>query len=136
MQDHIHKQRPVLTTITPFLVVDNAARAAEFYTSGLGATELERYEVSNGKLGIKLAIDKAEFYIGDEEPEFGNVCPQTIGGSPMRMILTVADPDTLFAGAITAGATVLCHVATEADWRIGKLKDPFGHTWEIGCQLG
>lgn len=135
MQNDNSQQPSALATITPFLVVNDAAKAALFYINGLGATELDRYEMSNNQLGIKLAIGNAEFFISDEEPEFNNLSPQTIGGSPVRLVLTVADPDTIFTRAIAAGATQICPVTTEEDWRIGKLTDPYGHTWEIGCQL-
>lgn len=124
-----------LTTITPFLVVKNAATAIEFYINGLGANEIERYEMGNGKMGATLAINGAQFFIGDEEQEFNNLSPHAIGGSPVRIILTVADPHTLFAKAVKAGATEICPVTTEESWQIGKLKDPFGHIWEIGHPL-
>jgi PhnB protein len=129
------KKPAIATTILPFLVVSNGARAVEFYTTGLGAVELVRYDGANGKLMSKLAIEGAGFYIGDEEQEFNNLSPETIGGSPVRIILTVSDPDTVFSRALQAGATQICPVTTEEDWRIGKLKDPFGHIWEIGHPL-
>jgi PhnB protein len=125
----------VPTTILPFLVVQNGAAALEFYTAGLSAVEIVRYDRPDGKLTARLAIEGAEFWLGDEELEFGNCSPDTIGGSPVRIILTVSDPDTLFASALNAGATQICPVTTEESWRIGKLKDPFGHTWEIGRPL-
>lgn len=123
------------TTILPFLVVQNGAKAVEFYISGLSAVEVVRYDRPDGKLTARLAIQGAEFWLGDEEPEFGNSSPDTIGGSPVRMIITVSDPDTLFASALNAGAMQICPVTTEESWRIGKLKDPFGHIWEIGRPL-
>ena len=123
------------TTILPFLVVQNGIGAVEFYTTGLNAAEVVRYDRPDGKLIARLAIEGAEFWLGDEEPEFGNYSPDTIGGSPVRIILIVSDPDTLFASALKAGATQICPVTTEESWRIGKLKDPFGHIWEIGRLL-
>jgi len=129
------KREPMLTTIMPLLVVSNAAVAIEFYMKAFGATEVERYEMGDGKLGAKLSIDGAEFCVGDEEPEFNNLCPERIGGSPVRLVLTVDDPDTVFNRALGAGATQVCPVTTEETWRIGKLTDPYGHIWEIGHQL-
>lgn len=119
----------------PFLVVKNGARAVEFYTSGLGAVELARFDGADGKLIAELAIEGAKFCIGDEEQEFNNLSPQTIGGSPVRIVLTVSDPDTIYARALEAGATQICPVTTEESWKIGKLMDPFGHIWEIGHPL-
>ena len=130
-----NKKPGMQTTIVPFLVVKNGVSAVEFYTSGLDAVELVRYDQPDGKLIAKLAIEGAEFWLGDEELEFGNCSPETIGGSPVRIILTVSDPDTFFARALDSGATQICPVRTEESWRIGKLKDPFGHIWEIGHPL-
>jgi PhnB protein len=123
------------TTITPFLVVRNAADAINFYTNGLGAVELFRFTGPDGKLVAKLGIDAAEFWLSDEEPEFDSCSPDTVGGTPVRIILTVSDPDTLFARALEAGATQLSPVTTAHAWKIGKLKDPFNHVWEIGHPL-
>lgn len=130
-----NKKSSLQTTIVPFLVVSNGARAVEFYTKGLGAVEVARYDQPNGKLVAGLAIEGAEFWLGDEESEFSNYSPETIGGSPVRIILTVSDPDSFFARALDAGARQICPVTTEESWKIGKLMDPFGHIWEIGHPL-
>lgn len=123
------------TTITPFLVVKSGAKAVQFYTTAFGAQETVRYDLPDGRLISKIAIDGAEFWLGDEEVEFNNLSPQTIGGSAVRIVLTVNDPDTIFTRALQAGATQICPVTTEESWRIGKLTDPFGHIWEIGHPL-
>lgn len=123
------------TTILPFLVVPNGADAVEFYKAGLGAVEVIRYEQSNSKLVAKMTVNGAEFWVGDEEPEFDDRCPEAIGGSPVRIILTLDDPDFFFSRALASGATEICPVKTEESWRIGKLRDPFGHIWEIGHPL-
>lgn len=120
--------------ITPFLVVTDAADAAAFYEAVFDAALLEKY-TNNGRTNVRIGIGHADFWIGDEEPEFDNLSPATLGGSPVRMILTTSDPDTIFANALKAGATQICPVTVEEDWKIGKLKDPFGHIWEIGCPL-
>jgi PhnB protein len=123
------------TIVTPFLVVNNGANAVSFYTAAFGGKELVRYTKHDGKLMSKIAIEGAEFWLGDEEQEFDNLSPDTIGGTAVRMILTIADPDSIFNNAKKAGATEICPVRTEEFWRIGKLKDPFGHIWEIGHPL-
>ncbi|WP_138478212.1 VOC family protein [Dyadobacter bucti] len=120
--------------LTPFLVVSDASGAAAFCEAAFGATILEKY-TNDGRTNARIGIGNADFWIGDEEPEFHNLSPSTIGGSPVRMILTTSDPDTIFANALKAGATQICPVTVEEDWKIGKLKDPFGHIWEIGCPL-
>ena len=121
--------------ITPFLVVHNAGKALDFYSAAFGAQVLDKYEMPDGKLTSKIGIEGAELFVGDEEPEFGNFSPTTIGGSPVRIVLTVGDPDAVFTRAVETGATQICPVTSEESWRIGKLKDPFGHIWEIGHPL-
>lgn len=123
------------TTLHSFLVVSDGAAAIQFYSSAYNAQVQERYDQENGRTMAKLAIDGNEFWLGSEEPEFGNFSPPTLKGSPVRMILVVNDPDTVFAKAIKAGATQICPVTTEESWKIGKLADPFGHIWEIGHPL-
>ena len=122
--------------ITPFLVVQNAGKALDFYTAAFGAEVLDKYDMPNGRVTSKIGIEGAELFVGDEEPEFANFSPTTIGGSAVRIVLTVNDPDAVFTRAVEAGATQICPVTTEESWKIGKLKDPFGHIWEIGHPMG
>jgi len=124
-----------MTSIAPWLSVRASARAVEFYKSALGATEVYRMEDPGGGVVSRLSVDGAEFWLSDESPEHGNASPQSLGGGSVRMILTVADPDTLFARALAAGATEVFAVCEEYGWRIGRLVDPFGHHWEIGHPL-
>jgi PhnB protein len=127
------KNLPNSTTLAPWLSVRGSAQAVEFYKSAFGATEVYRLE-ADGVIA-RLSIDGAEFWLGDESPEHGNFSPATIGGSSVRLILVVADPDTVFAQAIRAGATEVYPVSEEHGWRIGRVVDPYGHHWEIGRQL-
>lgn len=121
-------------SVAPFLVVTDASNAAIFYETAFEAVIQEKY-TTNGRTNARIGTGNAFFWIGDEEPEYNNLSPATIGGSPVRMVLTTPDPDTIFAKALRAGATQICPVTVEDDWKIGKLKDPFGHIWEIGCPL-
>lgn len=123
------------TSITPFLVVNQGANAINFYQAAFHGTVLERHEGANGRVIAKIAIGRAEFFVGDEEPEYENLSPTSIGGTAVRVVLIVHDPDAMYQRAIEAGATEICPVTTEESWKIGKLKDPFGHVWEIGHPL-
>lgn len=124
-----------LTTVKPFLTVSNGVKAVQFYISAFAAIEKKRFEMPDEKLSSILQIDKAEFYVGDEEPANGNLSPDEMSGSPVRIILQSKNADDLFERALKFGATQICPMTTEDDWRIGKLKDPFGHIWEIGYTL-
>ncbi len=125
---------PVPTTIAPWLSVRNGARAVDFYKAAFGATEVFRME-EGGSVVARLSVEGAEFWVGDESPEHFNFSPQTIGGSSVRIILTVADPDAVFARAVAAGASQVYPVGEEYGWRLGRVVDPFGHHWEIGRPL-
>ena len=123
-------------SIAPWLSVRNSAKAVEFYKSAFGATEAYRVEDPGGAVVAKLSVAGAEFWLGDESPEHGNFSPASLGGGTVRMILTVADPDAVFAQALKAGATEVFPVGEEYGWKLGRVVDPFGHHWEIGRPLG
>jgi PhnB protein len=121
----------IQTTIAPWLSVRESARAVDFYKAAFGATELFRLE-DGGSVVARLSVDGAEFWVSDESPEHLNFSPQTLRGSSVRIILTVADPDAVFARALAAGASQVYAVVEEHGWRVGRVVDPFGHDWEIG----
>ncbi len=107
----------------------------EFYKSAFGAIEVFRIDSPDGAVVARLAVDGAEFWVADESPEHANFSPATLNGSTTRMILTVADPDAVFATAVAAGAKVVNNVSDAYGWRLGRVVDPFGHHWEIGRPL-
>lgn len=128
------KPAAILTTIAPWLSVRDSARAVDFYKSAFGATEAYRME-GGGSVVARLSVDGAEFWVGEESPAHANFSPQTLNGGSVRLILTVADPDAVFARAVAAGATEVYPVGEEYGWRLGRVVDPFGHHWEIGRPL-
>jgi PhnB protein len=124
-----------ITTVIPFLTVNNGRKAVDFYVSAFGGMEITRYNMPDEKLTSKISIEGAEFWLGDEEPQFGNLSPDQKSPSPVRIILATKNANELFQKALQFGATEICPMTTEDEWRIGKLKDPFGHIWEIGYIL-
>ena len=125
----------VVCSIAPMLSVRNGARAVEFYKSAFGAIEVYRVEDPGGSVVSRLSVDGAEFWLSDESPEHGNFSPESLGGGSARMILTVPDPDAMFAKALAAGAQEVFAVEEAYGWRLGRVVDPFGHHWEIGHPL-
>jgi len=117
------------------LSVRNGARAVEFYKSSFGAIEVYRVEDPGGAVVSRLSVDGAEFWLSDESPEHGNFSPESLGGGSARMILTVPDPDAMFAKALAAGAREVTPIEEAYGWRLGRVVDPFGHHWEIGRPL-
>lgn len=122
-------------SLAPMLSVRNGARAVEFYKSAFGAIEVFKIEAPDGAVVARLSIEGAEFWVADESPEHQNFSPESLGGGTVRMILTVLDPDAVFARAVAAGAREVSAVKEEYGWRLGRVVDPFGHHWEIGHPL-
>jgi PhnB protein len=123
------------TSIAPWLSVPSGAKAIGFYQSAFEATEVYRYEDPGGGLVVRLAVGGAEFWLSQESPEHLKPNPGPVGGGSIRMILTVANPDSVFARALKAGATEVFAVGEGHGWRLGRLVDPFGLHWEIGHPL-
>ncbi len=124
----------ITTTIAPWLCVRGGGRAVEFYKAAFGASEIFRMGEGDSVVA-RLSIQGAEFWLSDESPENHNYSPESLGGITVRIILTVPDPDAVFARALKAGAKEVYPVTEEHDWRIGRVVDPFGHHWEIARPL-
>ncbi|HEY1984984.1 MAG TPA: VOC family protein [Terracidiphilus sp.] len=122
-------------SVAPMLSVRRGLQAVEFYKAAFGATEIFRIE-NDGAVVCHLAVGSSQFWVADESPEHKNFSPETLGGATTRMILTVDDPDAVFAGMIRAGATQVAAVEDQPyGWRVGRVLDPYGHHWEIGKPL-
>jgi PhnB protein len=124
-------------TATPYLILDDAARAIEFYVQAFGATELDRYDAPNGRIGhAEIKVGDSIIMLADEYPGMGYRSPRAIGGTPVSIMLYVDDVDAQFERAIAAGATVRRPVATQfyGD-RVGTLEDPFGHVWTMATHV-
>jgi len=115
------------------LIIKDAARAIEFYKKAFGATELMRMAQPDGRIGhAEIRIGDSPIMLADEFPEMGHRSPQSLGGSPVSILLYVEDVDALFNQAVSAGAKVQKPVQDQfyGD-RIGGVTDPFGHVWYI-----
>jgi PhnB protein len=124
---------PGYHTVTPYLIVRNAAQAIEFYKKAFGAVELMRFPGPNGAvMHAEVKIGDSPVMLADEMPGEGYVGPQSLGGAAVSMMLYVEDVDARFAQAVAAGATVKRPVADQfyGD-RLGTLVDPFGHVWSL-----
>jgi uncharacterized glyoxalase superfamily protein PhnB len=120
-------------TLTPYLVIRDAAKAIEFYKKAFGAKETFRMPGPGGKImHAELQIGDSMLMLAEEMPEYGAKSPQALGGSPVNVFLYVEDADKVFNQAVAAGATVTMPLADQF-WgdRYGKLADPFGHQWSV-----
>ena len=95
-------------TVTPYLAIDGAAKAIEFYTKAFGAVELFRFPGADGKLGhAEIKIGDSRIMMADEFPQMGFRGPKSLGGSPAMILLYVPDVDAQFKQAVAAGAKVV-----------------------------
>ena len=124
--------------IAPELSVRRGREAVEFYKEAFGASELHRAGGTDEHEEVvsQLALGGATFWVHDESPEHGRSSPERLGGTSVRLLLIVEDPDAVVERAVSAGATLAAAVYEEHGWRIGRVEDPFGHQWEIAKPLG
>ncbi len=123
--------------LTPYLIVNGAARAIEFYHQVFGAIEVFRLADPAGKVGhAELLINDSRIMLADEFPEMGARGPGSIGGSPVQMMLYVNDVDATVTKAVDAGSTLVRPIKDQfyGD-RSGSLEDPFGHHWTIATHI-
>jgi PhnB protein len=122
---------------TPYLCVKDAARAIEFYKNAFGAREVMRMPQPDGKIGhAEVRIGEAAIMLADEFPEMNFRSPQSIGGTPVNILVYISDVDKLVDQAVAAGAKLLRPVADQfyGD-RLGVLEDPFGHSWSFATHI-
>lgn len=120
-------------TVTPYLIVKGAASALEFYKRAFGATELLRMPGPGGCVAhAEIRVGDSPIMLADEFPDSGYRGPQSLGGSPVGILLYVEDVDARFRQAVAAGGKVVKPVTDQfyGD-RSGTLEDPFGHVWTI-----
>jgi PhnB protein len=122
-------------TATPHLRIRNAAAAMEFYKNAFGAKEIMRFEVHGQIPYAEIAIGNSNISLGEEALEYGYPGPQTLGGSPVSIQLSVEDVDAFVEHAVAAGAKLTGAVKDQfyGD-RSGSVTDPFGYTWGIATR--
>jgi PhnB protein len=138
MKERILDHAPVIHEVFPYLCVRGGAAAIDFYVRIFGAQELMRLTYPDGRIAhAELKLGPATLMLTDEHPEYGIQSPLAFGGTGMTIHLHVDDVDALTARAVEAGATVLRPPTDEGHGeRQAKVRDPFGHEWLLGHQLG
>ncbi len=124
-------------TATPYLAVDDAARAIEYYKKAFGAQERMRMDAPGGKIGhAELQIGDSMIMLSDTFPQSSVKSPKELSGTTASVFLYVEDVDTVVQTAVEAGATVAMEVADQF-WgdRFGTISDPFGHLWSIATHV-
>jgi PhnB protein len=122
--------------VTPYLICKNAEAAIEFYKKAFGADELFRIG-EPGMVGhAEMKIGTAIIMLADEHPDMGVASPESLGGSPVHLMIYVEDVDAFTEKAVTEGLAVLRPVSDQfyGD-RSGQFKDPFGHVWAFATHI-
>ena len=123
--------------LTPYLIVDGAAGAIEFYSSVLGARERMRMDGPEGKVGhAELELGDSLIMLADEHAEMNALGPRAVGGSPVSLHVYVEDADAVFQRALDAGAKEVRPLEDKfyGD-RLGSFEDPFGHQWHVSSHV-
>lgn len=124
-------------SLTPYLVLNDANRAIDFYKQAFGAKEQVRMAGPAGKIGhAELKIGDSMIMLSDEMPGSGNRSPQSLGGSPVSIFMYIENVDSVFDQAVKAGAKADMP-PQDMFWgdRFGKLTDPFGHSWAVATHI-
>ena len=123
--------------VAPYLCVDGAAAAIDFYSRVLGATERMRMPAPEGKIGhAEIELGYSVIMLSDEHPDMDVRSPKSVGGTPVAISVYVEDVDAVFQEALAAGAKELRAIKDEfyGD-RSGQFEDPFGHRWNVATHV-
>lgn len=124
-------------SVTPYLYIDGAAQAIEFYKKAFGATEVTRMPGAQGKIGhAELLIGDSHIMLADESEQMKAYSPKHYGGVSISLVVYVENVDAVFARAVDAGATIERPLADQfyGD-RTGGVEDPFGHHWYLATHI-
>lgn len=124
-------------TVVPYLCVKDTAFALEFYKKAFGAKEVMRLEMPGNKIGhAEFTIGDSHLMISDEAPHMGALSAESMGGSPIKLNISVKNVDTFVANALAHGAKVVRPIMDQFyGMRSGMVSDPFGYAWFVGTQI-
>lgn len=124
-------------SVTPYLVVDGASDAIEFYNEAFGATEVMRMPMGENRLAhAEIKIGDSHVMLSDEWPDMNLLGPNSRGGATASLMIYLPDVDSAFARALKAGATQERPVENQF-WgdRMGTVIDPYGHRWTLATHV-
>ena len=123
-------------SVTPYLVLDNAAEAIEFYKKAFGAEEKYRLPMGDRIGHAEIKVGDSFVMLADEFPEMDHLGPKSRGGTTVSLLIYLPDVDTAFRRALDAGATQTTPIENQL-WgdRMGTVTDPFGHQWSLATHV-
>jgi PhnB protein len=124
-------------TVSPYLAVDDAEKAVEYYKKAFGAEETVRMNGPDGRIGhAELKIGDSHLMLSDPFPQSSTKPPTELGGTSVSIFMYVEDVDAVVQKAVDQGATVTMEVEDQF-WgdRFGSITDPFGHNWSIATHI-
>jgi len=125
-------------SVTPYLVVDDAAGAIDFYKKAFGATEKFRMPMGDRIGHAEILIGDSHVMLADEFPERDIRGPKARGGATSSLLIYLPDVDTAFQRAIDAGGKVDPGMELKDQFygdRSGTIVDPFGHKWTLATHI-
>ncbi len=137
MKTNVPAQPQAYHSVTPYMTVRDCVAAIDFYRRAFGAEKVMQLDMPDGKIAhAEIRIGDSIVMLSEENEEWGNKSPVTLGGSPMFLMIYVPDVDAAFKKAIAAGATEVRPVEDQfyGD-RSGMLKDPYGHQWTLSTHV-
>jgi len=127
------------SNVIPYLTMKDAAKAVEFYKKVFNAKEVGRISMPDGKVGhSEVQIGNARIMIAEEMPEWGNLSPQTLKGTPVSICVYAENVDEVFKRAINEGAKTDQNMEVQDQFygdRSGTFIDPFGHKWTVAKRI-
>jgi PhnB protein len=124
-------------SVSPYLAVEDAASAIEYYVTAFDAREVVRMDAPGGKIGhAELEVGDSRIMLSDPFPGSSTQPPKQLGGTSTSVFMYVEDVDAVVKRAVEAGATITMEVADQF-WgdRFGTITDPFGHVWSIATHV-
>lgn len=126
-------------TLIPYITVKGADAAVAFYQKAFGAKEIGRISMAGGTIAhAELEIGDSRIMLAEENPQWGNKSPKTLGGTPVSLCIYVKDVDVVFKQALKEGANIVGDMDVKDQFygdRSGTLTDPFGHLWTIATHI-
>jgi PhnB protein len=119
--------------IIPYLAIDGATKALDWYTDVLGGTERMRMDGPGGTIGhAEVTFGDSVVMLADQYDEIGHVSPKKLSGTPVTICIYVESIDDLHKRALEAGAKEIQPLEDKfyGD-RASTIEDPFGHKWNL-----